>query len=132
MNETIREGFVDATPVESPVPAQQPQTVDDVEALAWRCPITIKLRRKSIVGNNGEQLTELTFREPTGGDIVRHGNPVHIDREGEFKIDEKKMTAMMGQLSGVLAPLLHAMHPVDWNTCADRLAIFFVPDRRYL
>jgi hypothetical protein len=121
MNEQIREGFIvaDATPVETePAPRR---------GLSRDGPATVKLR-KPIVGNNGEMISELTFREPTGGDILRHGNPVRIDSAGEIQIDEKKMQAMMGQLSGVLSPLLNVMHPVDWASCAYRLQLFFLPD----
>ena len=131
MNEQIREGFVteETTPLEKPAgPTEEP--ILDFKDWVWKCPFTVKLLHKPIIGNSGETLTELTFREPTGGDIIRHGNPVRFNAEGVPEIDEKKMTNMMGQLSGVLAPLLNAMHPVDWNSCAQRLQFFFVPDRR--
>jgi hypothetical protein len=91
-------------------------------------PIVVRLRHKPIFGNKREQLDELTFREPTGADIIRFGNPVWINTAGEIMFDERKMTAMMAQLSGVLYPLLEAMHPQDWNSCAYRLRRFFLPD----
>src|SRR5215831_10671017 len=104
MNEQIREGFIveadlAETPAAEPARPRLAVTRDG--------PATVRLR-KPIVGNSGEMLSELTFREPTGGDILRHGNPVRIDSAGEIQIDEKKMQAMMGQLSGVLSPLLSA------------------------
>jgi hypothetical protein len=91
-------------------------------------PIVVKLRHKSIHGNKRELLDQLSFREPTGADIIRFGNPVWINTAGEIMFDERKMTAMMAQLSGVLAPLLEFMHPQDWNSCAYRLRRFFLPD----
>jgi hypothetical protein len=114
MNEAIREVPAGAEPVE-------------MRTLPLEWPITVRLRRP-ILGNNREELQELTFREPTGRDIVRYGNPVRIDSSGEIQVDEKKMLAMMAQLSGVLPPMLEAMSPVDWNSCAYRLRIFFLPD----
>jgi hypothetical protein len=122
MNEQIREGFiVEAAAVEmrdEPIEPPRPRET-------W--PVTVKLH-KPIIGNKGEMISELAFREPTGGDIMRQGNPVRIDSAGEIQIDERKMTAMMGQLSGVLVPLLDAMHPRDWTSCAYRLRVFFLPD----
>jgi hypothetical protein len=114
VNETIRD-VANAEPVEARA----------APSLEW--PITVRLRRP-ILGNNREELHELTFREPTGRDIVRYGNPVRIDSAGEIQVDEKKMLAIMAQLSGVLPPMLETMSPVDWNSCAYRLRIFFLPD----
>ena len=33
---------------------------------------------------------ELSFREPTGGDINRYGNPVTINQEGNVVIAKRK------------------------------------------
>ena len=103
---------VDVLPPEPPIPL-------------W--PMTVQLKRP-ILGNKREQLTELVFREPTGRDINNCGNPVRIDSKGEVQIDEQKMTLMMGQLSGVLSPLLERLSSQDWNTCAYKLRPFFLPD----
>jgi hypothetical protein len=121
----MREGFVKAVPAEQ-APEPTATTAPIAPKSDW--PVTVKLQRKPIKGNRGEELTQLTFREPTGADIIRHGNPVRIDSDGEIQMDEKKMTAMMAQLSDVLPPLIGAMHPVDWNSCAYRLRAFFLPD----
>jgi hypothetical protein len=139
-----REGFVALEDMEPPRPPerqarpqpqpQQPATAPEPpeppEPLEFKTewPIVVKLRHKSIHGNKREQLEQLTFREPTGADILRVGNPVWINTVGEIMFDERKMTGMMAQLSGVLYPLLEAMHPQDWNSCAYRLRRFFLPD----
>ena len=109
-----------APPVEEPQ-LPPPKPVDQF-------PITVRLLYRSIRGNNQEELTSLTFREPTGGDINRCGNPCRIDSEGNVIIDEKKMMLIMANLSGVLLPLLDRMDPRDWNSCAYRLRNFFLPD----
>jgi hypothetical protein len=144
MNQPLREGFVDpqakpaaqAAPAALPAPAAPPvvdmtgapvqQAAPAAPVSEW--PITIKLRKRPITGNRGEVLNELTFREPTARDIMNCGNPVWITATGEVQFDERKMTAVMAHLSGVLQPLLDSMHPTDWNSCAYRLRRFFLPD----
>jgi hypothetical protein len=122
--------IIDAKPIpaapEPPAPveaaqAPPPKPVDQF-------PITVKLLYRPIRGNNQEELTSLTFREPTGGDINRCGNPCRVNSDGDVIIDEKKMTLIMANLSGVLLPLLDRMDPRDWNSCAYRLRNFFLPD----
>jgi tail assembly chaperone E/41/14-like protein len=109
------------TPVPAPAPAPAPVQRDE-----W--PIRVKLLYKPIRGMNSEELKELVFREPTGGDINRYGNPCRIDSAGEVMIDEIKMTRIMAALSGLLPPLIDFMDPRDWNSCAFRLRNFFLPD----
>lgn len=127
-----REGFVieDERPLEQaapePVAEEQPPVEEEVEQ--W--PITVRLMHRPIKNNKGEEVRELTFREPSGGDINRYGNPVRIDQQGDAIIDERKMTLIMAALSGILSPLLERMDPRDWNSCAYRLRNFFLPDFR--
>lgn len=126
MNEQpkIREGFVDeAEPIAAPV---QAASVSPLDLEQW--PINVKLLHKSIRDNKGNSVKELSFREPTGGDINRYGNPVRIDQNGDVLIDEKKMTMIMSSLSGILLPFIEQMDPRDWNSCAYRLRSFFLPD----
>src|SRR6516165_9536480 len=114
MNEQVRrEGFQQPVTATSSMPPQQPrvaanggqgqgidigqgQVIDNAPPIeeapppapieAW--PITVKLLHKPIRGMKGELINELTFREPTGGDINRHGNPCRVNFEGEVVIDE--------------------------------------------
>ena len=127
MNEQprIKEGFVEeAEPLVAPTTQAAPASPLDLEQ--W--PINVKLLHKSIRDNKGNPVKELSFREPTGGDINRYGNPVRIDQNGDVLIDEKKMTMIMASLSGILLPFLEQMDPRDWNSCAYRLRSFFLPD----
>jgi hypothetical protein len=133
----IKEGFVEpakeekvprAAPpphMEDP-PDQQPSEV--MRSEKW--PVTVKLLHKSIPDNNGNMIDALEFRQPRGGDINRYGNPCRINQEGDVVIDERKMHYVMAALCGVLPPLLEAMDPRDWNSCAYRLRDFFLPDLR--
>ena len=114
-----------------PIPIEQPQAAPSSpprREISDQWPITVRLLYRPIRGNNQEELTSLTFREPTAGDINRAGNPCRVDHEGDVIIDEKKMSLIMANLSGVLSPLLDRMDPRDWNSCAYRLRGFFLPD----
>ena len=128
MNKPEREGFVTDEPIESGAKSaeQPPQYEPPTES--W--PVVVKLLHKPVRNNKNELVHELTFREPTGGEINRYGNPVRIDQAGDAIIDERKMTLIMAALSGVLSPLLDRMDPRDWNSCAYRLRNFFLPDFR--
>lgn len=94
-------------------------------------PIVIKLRNKIIA--NGDEVDEITFREPTASDIERVGNPVNIDLSsatGEVKVtfDSKAMTQMMSLLAAVPPSTIRQMKTKDWNSAAWSLASFFIPD----
>lgn len=133
-----REGFVsDAELVEEKVPADSDATIIDNEPVpdqkppepvkeTW--PIKVKLLHKSVRGPKGLMVKELTFREPTGGDINRYGNPCMVDQYGDVVILDRKMTTMIAVLSGILQPFIETMDPRDWNSCAYRLRGFFIPN----
>jgi hypothetical protein len=118
----VREGFVSDEAADQ----QQPSLAAEAKAPEW--PIKVKLIYRAIRGENDQEIRELTFREPSGGDINRYGCPVRIDSNGEAIIDERKMSMMMAVLSGVLSPFLDRMDPRDWQSCAYRLRGFFLPD----
>jgi hypothetical protein len=127
MNKPVREGFQqDAEPVEPPPPVPPAPPEDGEPRDVW--PVKVKLVHKSIFDQNGRELKELSFREPTAGDINRYGNPVRLTSDFDAAIDERKMTLMIAALSGVLSPMLDKMDPRDWNSCAYRLRTFFLPE----
>jgi hypothetical protein len=134
MNEqpkAFREGFVEAAQPDEPPPVEQPveEPAAEEEALfEEKWPIKVKLVHKPLRNKRNEFVHELEFREPTGGDINRYGNPVRVKADGGFDIDEKKMSAMMASLAGILTPHFEAIDTRDWNSCAYRLAPFFVPE----
>jgi hypothetical protein len=89
---------------------------------------TLELTRP--VEAHGQQITKLSFREPTGRDLLSVGNPVIFDPISEPpKIihDERRMNAMMSLLAGVPPSSIAQMSPRDWVTCAWGLTPFFVP-----
>jgi Phage tail assembly chaperone proteins, E, or 41 or 14 len=88
--------------------------------------------RKPIMAN-GEQVSELRFREPTAADIERCGSPVHFDTfSGEMPkmtYEPKAMFAMMSTLAAVPPSTIRSMNTKDWEYAALMLAHrFFLPD----
>jgi hypothetical protein len=94
---------------------------------AWDGKLTLRKR----VMANGEDTNELTFREPTAGDIERVGNPVLVgmyENTPKIHFDSQIMTQMMARLASVPPSTIRSMHPKDWNNGAWLLANFFMPD----
>ena len=90
-----------------------------------------KLILRKLVIANGESTTELIFREPTGGDIERIGNPITVgiyENQPKLHFEAQTMTLMMAHLAGVPPSTIRAMHPKDWENGAWKLANFFMPD----
>lgn len=157
MNKPVaREGFVEGDPVEADVsvtygkakptaaiekPAATPPPDDEVQedvAALPEWPVVIKLMHKPIRTPDGNEVHDLIFREPTAMDIIRvGGNPCRIEiieltgGMATFQplIDDRKMMAMMAQLSGVAEMLLQKMDPRDYNSCAHKLRRFFLPEQ---
>jgi len=111
-----------------PMPDEKEQEAPKVNGAP--SPIIVPLRKAIIA--NGDEVSELKFREPTAGDIERTGNPVIIDMMSgdtpKVTFDAKSMTQMMALLATVPPSTIRQMHPKDWNTAAWSLASFFMPD----
>ena len=128
-----REGFVkNAEPLSEKRPAPSVEIIDNepddiIEQPKEQWPVRVRLLHRG-VRSGADTVHELVFREPTGGDINRCGNPCHVNQDGDVIILERKMTTMMSQLSGILPPFIESMDPRDWNSCAYRLRGFFIPD----
>ena len=131
-----REGFVSTgEPLDEPeisagpVIENEPPPAPDPEPYKETWPVKVKLLHRPIRGPKGVELVkEISFREPSGGDINRYGNPCMVDQAGDVIIIDRKMTVMMAALSGILQPFIETMDPRDWNSCAYRLRGFFIPD----
>ena len=90
----------------------------------------LPLRKKVIA--NGEEVEELTFREPTGGDIERIGCPIVLsifESQPKPVYDASVMTMMMAHLAVVPPSTIRQLDPRDWQNAAMMLFHFFVPDR---
>jgi Phage tail assembly chaperone proteins, E, or 41 or 14 len=134
VNKPEREGFVKDEPVEAQVEKPAPEPPVD----SW--PLVIKLMHKPVQrsANVTDTVTELVFREPTAGDIMRSGgNPVRVEVAQvtgneviyNFNIDDVKMIRLMANLSGILEPYLQKMDTRDYNSCAHRLRRFFIAEQ---
>jgi hypothetical protein len=139
MPQTKREGFVqeDDEPVrpapkvvEAKVEPPPPPVPEPEEAgiFVTKWPMRIKLMHRPIRDEKNQEISVISFREPTGSDINRYGAPVRLSADGQFDIDDRKMAAMMSALSGHLLPILERMDPRDWQSCAYRLRLYFQPD----
>jgi tail assembly chaperone E/41/14-like protein len=142
----MREGFVeddDARKKVTPIKSEAPQiehsggggddppqgpAQEEVDLFTIKWPMRIKLLYRPIRNNKNEEINEIVFREPTGGDINRYGSPVRMASDGMFDIEDRKMAMMMAGLSGINLPFLERMDPRDWQSCAYRLKIYFQPD----
>ena len=89
---------------------------------------TRKLQRP--IKAHGEELNEISFREPTSADISRYGNPVKFNLFGDtsdISFYEEKMTAMLATLAAVNPGAIEAMTTQDWTSCAWGVVPFFLP-----
>jgi hypothetical protein len=86
---------------------------------------TLRLRKEVVA--HGEKVMKLTFKEPTGGDIERVGNPVAMGAGG-IHFEAPIMSAMMSHLAGVPTSTIRMMHSKDWSNAAFTIWGFFVPD----
>jgi hypothetical protein len=110
--------------------ADEKEKIDAPKTNGEPSPLVMVLRKP--VTANGEEVSQLTFREPTAGDIEQVGNPVLLDflsgDNPKATFDAKAMTQMMSRLAMVPPSTIRAMHPRDWNTAAWNLASFFMPE----
>jgi hypothetical protein len=140
----LREGFVqgdepadeDVKKLEAPPEPAAADVLPFEQAEEW--PLTIKLLHKPLQIKKGEEIKELTFREPTAGDLMRAGgNPCRvevIDVGGGMVtwqpiIDDTKMIRLMASLCGVHEPVLQRMDTRDYSSCSHKLRKFFLPEQ---
>lgn len=99
---------------------EAPSSVDDKARVPLSKPIEA----------HGEPISELVFREPTGGDIARCGNPVIYNPATEsiddVRFDEAKMNKMIATLAGVPLSTVEKLPAHDWSICAWTIAGFFL------
>jgi hypothetical protein len=112
-------------------PEPEPAIEDRPPPGAWVNGRAILPLRKNVQAH-GEMIDHLEFREPTGGDIERIGNPVILsifEANPKPVYDAAIMTLMMSHLAQVPTSTIRSMASRDWNNGALMLFNFFVPDR---
>jgi hypothetical protein len=80
---------------------------------------------------HGEMVKRLTFREPTGNDMMVIGEkwPVNINwQSGAVTPNPLVMAGVMSTLAAVPPSTIKALTGRDFATCAHALMGFFVPD----
>jgi hypothetical protein len=80
---------------------------------------------------HGEQITILRWREPTGFDIEKAGNPIAVETSPggdrlRVMFDEKKMAVMISTLASIPAHSVRSMAARDWNAVAFKIFRFFM------
>lgn len=92
--------------------------------------VFIQKLQRAIPNMEGEPATEIAFREPRAGDVMRIGNPVAVDLYAEpprITYDDDRMGAMLAALSNFPKPMIERMHPQDYVACCWGLSGFFLP-----
>jgi hypothetical protein len=78
----------------------------------------------------GGDLTELTLREPEGSDMIEAGNPVTfnpLNDDDPYRIDERKMGAMISRLAAMPPSVIGKMKPRDMLALSHVIGPFFLP-----
>lgn len=117
-----------STPEAKQEAAAAPAPEAEVKAPTRPKEITIDL--DTPVQAYGDMVKKLTFRRPTGGDIMQLGDgyPINIDwQTGRVTPNPKVMGEMMAILANVPPSAIRSMDANDWSTCAHALMGFFPP-----
>jgi len=79
-----------------------------------------------VANDDGEIVSELTVREPTGKDIRLCGYPLNVmDGSGSFV--EAKMSKMIAALAGIYPMTVDSLPLADWTNLAVAIASFLEP-----
>jgi hypothetical protein len=78
----------------------------------------------------GGDLNELVVREPNGTDMMEAGNPVRfdpLDEEEPYRINERKMGAMISRLTAQPPSVIGRMNTKDMLALSHVISPFFLP-----
>src|SRR5512139_3975659 len=92
-------------------------------------PKVLKLRKPVIA--NGEEVKELSFREPTVDDLLRCGDPARVDYfAGTPKIvyNDEAVASMMSTLAAVPPSTIKKLDLKDWKNGRLLLTVPFLED----
>ncbi len=83
----------------------------------------MKLRKP--IKAHGEEITEINFREVTGGDVIDLGQPMSMkaDESMDFKMDV--VAKYIVALAQIPMTSVREMHPSDLFDCAVEISSFF-------
>ncbi|MEP3245102.1 MAG: phage tail assembly protein [Sneathiella sp.] len=85
--------------------------------------------QKEVV-SHGEPVSKLTFREPTGEDIMKSGHPMKItvsnDGGGQtMSMDTQALGTLISRLAEIPASSVRAMSVSDFQSCTNVIMGFF-------
>jgi len=92
----------------------------------------IILRLNKPIMAHGEEIKEISCREPTARDIMDIGNPVHVEYVAEedksvVTINDKRMGLMISRLGEIPPSSVRSMATRDFAGAAWVLQNFFLP-----
>lgn len=81
---------------------------------------------------HGKQIKEVRCRKPSGGDIMRIGNPISFNPfdenpEQTIQINPSVMGRMISHLAEIPTSSVERMAPHDFMSLGWKLAHFFIP-----
>ncbi|MDT7953918.1 MAG: phage tail assembly protein [Acetobacteraceae bacterium] len=86
--------------------------------------VIVKLARP--VRSIDRDLTSLTFREPTGRDIIAAGTLFSVGEDGRKIIEAAAVGRMIGRLAGITPDAVDALALSDFNACMGAVMGFLV------
>ncbi len=90
--------------------------------------VTVKLARP--VQGHGEEIAQLSLREPTGEDAMECGYPFRTTADAKGRdiqiIDTEATSKMISALAGVPVSTVRQLAMVDWNQCLQVISLFMV------
>lgn len=106
-------------------PLKKPTVVAENDVAADN---SVKYKLPYKVQAHGEEVDTLTFREPTGSDIVSNGNPVRVGEDSSWVMDSPSMERHMSALAAVPPSTIKQLKAKEWNGIAFMLFYrFFTP-----
>jgi hypothetical protein len=110
----------------------------DIDAEGDEAPVAIDEMPEDLLSHkltkpipaHGEDILVLRWREPTGLDIEKAGNPITLEGVGldrpRLSFDEKKMAAMISRLAAIPPSSVQKLAARDWNAIAFKVFRFFM------
>lgn len=77
---------------------------------------------------HGEEVTELTLKDPTYAQIEKNGMPFFGTDEGDVKVDMKSALRYLPEMAGVPPSSIEQMSPPDLVKAAYGVVSFFTPN----
>lgn len=78
------------------------------------------------ISAHGEEITELTLREPTGKDIRVNGYPFTASGDGQIILIGASVCKYISTLAGIPASSVDALSATDFNALGWAVAGFFL------